>query len=572
MVSTMSWHLSIRECFTNELRLVLSYNKPLCEENMFIMEKISPFYLLPNEDAYWNCFGELTAIASWVILGTTPFDEFTKSYNTGQKFITQSGIFLNKYIAAIDDDDIGAAGEAFFYYSVELMKIIYKDLTNRGILGDFHTIINAVSNEINNKGCIEALPRMINPWGIFINGIAKSAANYALKVWNFTVGSPADIEVVDANGNVIYVSKQGSEYNSIPDSLGVVINNGTDDPIKSVIIFGEGPYTVHLIGVDEGTGSLNITQTKNDRTLVSINYEDIPLSSQMTANLSISGEDSEYPLDIDQDGDGSIDQTMVPNSTDVLFTPSAPDPACVSQKLKTTSTLCTAVMNCWVKQIKDIKYKYDVKYYTDMAIQRFGTSWDKAQITASKKGLICSAGSKEEIGAIVNDGLNGIYDYIFNITDQGNKNSINLGSELLRAAGKRCTSLLKAKSAFIKSKSPNRDAKLASAIANADKAFLNSFNKAKTKVIKKGLSCDDSIKTYLEDAINNLISDILFGGDSSSGLPGDLNKDGTVNLFDYNILLENFGQTGENIADINRDGIVDIFDFYIFKKNYGKTS
>jgi len=55
--------------------------------------------------------------------------------------------------------------------------------------------------------------------------------------------------------------------------------------------------------------------------------------------------------------------------------------------------------------------------------------------------------------------------------------------------------------------------------------------------------------------------------------PGDLNNDGKVDIFDYNILVSNFGKTGTSgfiPADINKDGKVDIFDYNILISNFGK--
>ena len=56
-------------------------------------------------------------------------------------------------------------------------------------------------------------------------------------------------------------------------------------------------------------------------------------------------------------------------------------------------------------------------------------------------------------------------------------------------------------------------------------------------------------------------------------LPGDLNLDGVVNIFDYNIFIQDFGKTGTNlVSDLNKDGKVDIFDYNIFLQNFGRTS
>jgi len=52
--------------------------------------------------------------------------------------------------------------------------------------------------------------------------------------------------------------------------------------------------------------------------------------------------------------------------------------------------------------------------------------------------------------------------------------------------------------------------------------------------------------------------------------PGDLNSDTYVDIFDYNLLVANFGKTGTNIADINHDQVVDIFDYNVLVANFGK--
>jgi hypothetical protein len=53
--------------------------------------------------------------------------------------------------------------------------------------------------------------------------------------------------------------------------------------------------------------------------------------------------------------------------------------------------------------------------------------------------------------------------------------------------------------------------------------------------------------------------------------PGDIDGNGKVDIFDYNILLGNFGKTGAGIqGDIDKNGKVDIFDYNILLSNFGK--
>lgn len=60
----------------------------------------------------------------------------------------------------------------------------------------------------------------------------------------------------------------------------------------------------------------------------------------------------------------------------------------------------------------------------------------------------------------------------------------------------------------------------------------------------------------------------------ATGLPGDANGDGTVDLLDLDILGANFGSTGATLAegDFNGDGTVDLLDLDILGANFGSTT
>jgi len=88
------------------------------------------------------------------------------------------------------------------------------------------------------------------------------------------------------------------------------------------------------------------------------------------------------------------------------------------------------------------------------------------------------------------------------------------------------------------------------------------------------LSAQGANSPVLADAVKFVYRD---GGVPITSTPtpefirGDLDKDGDVDIFDYNILVDNFGNTNcGNVADIDEDCDVGIFDYNILVENFGK--
>ena len=57
-----------------------------------------------------------------------------------------------------------------------------------------------------------------------------------------------------------------------------------------------------------------------------------------------------------------------------------------------------------------------------------------------------------------------------------------------------------------------------------------------------------------------------------TGLKGDINEDGVVNIQDLVLVAGQFGQSGQNNADVNKDGVVNIQDLVLVAGAFGNTA
>lgn len=56
-------------------------------------------------------------------------------------------------------------------------------------------------------------------------------------------------------------------------------------------------------------------------------------------------------------------------------------------------------------------------------------------------------------------------------------------------------------------------------------------------------------------------------------IPGDINNSSKVDVFDYNLLIIDFGKTGTNLrSDLNKNGKVDVYDYNILMINFGRSN
>lgn len=96
-------------------------------------------------------------------------------------------------------------------------------------------------------------------------------------------------------------------------------------------------------------------------------------------------------------------------------------------------------------------------------------------------------------------------------------------------------------------------------------------------LIEDKKTLEDTDYTYLYFTFNGTHKVQIEGVHAIFDLLGDLNSDGTVDIFDVVTVAKAFGSGVEDLdwnptADLNSDDVVDIFDVVLIAQNFGKTA
>ena len=177
--------------------------------------------------------------------------------------------------------------------------------------------------------------------------------------------------------------------------------------------------------------------------------------------------------------------------------------SCESEKLKAAAKLCSALIACNMKELKTQDFGSDA--FVEKARNKFTSMWNRAETKAEKKGADCPTAELSEIENIILPALADI-NQISEGIDTEEKDAVILAHSLLKAAGKKCSSILIAESKIIRH--PDAD-KLSAAITRADEKFEKFWNNAMTKALEKGVIYSGPSMSEVEAMIDGLITDVL---------------------------------------------------------------
>ena len=149
--------------------------------------------------------------------------------------------------------------------------------------------------------------------------IVKPTAADASKRLRVSVHSPTTLGVRDSQGRFTGVVPNPDPSSDIP----VIIE---EIPNSYYLEFGDGKYIgfdvnglheIVLQGTGEGAFTLEIEEVESGSVVNTATYSDVPISPTTVAELNIQDIENKSELEIDENGDGEVDETVSPDGTEL---------------------------------------------------------------------------------------------------------------------------------------------------------------------------------------------------------------------------------------------------------------
>ena len=263
--------------------------------------RLSPISVLPAESTVTACYGLLgdAMIAYLMAHGI----EGTELATVGKETAVWAAK-LSEYVRA---GDLEQASEVSIDWLKSLLIIAIGELNPLDIVIDvLHLLFVSIKESLE---CGDALANFF------------LSAEWELEYWLSELGESLNVVLVESPIYVRVKNDAGQHIGFNPD--GSIVNeiggarvSHTSGGEKLITYPGHGTALVEIFGYDSGTFNLELTLVNADRSMDVVRYTNVPVTQHTTGVVDAQG--SGYILELDDDGNGSVDRVVAPTDVDKL--------------------------------------------------------------------------------------------------------------------------------------------------------------------------------------------------------------------------------------------------------------
>lgn len=279
-----------------------------------------PFGPVPRKKVALNCISELWTVGMAGMLNGSLGAEFARDifsvlHDLGSTYLM---LVVELKAAAEERDPIEGfktLGKLFLRMGKAILKAGWKSARN---VVKVVSLAQAMSNEWNNVGCGAVFPEVkVLIWSM-MQGMLEELNSLGEKVFGSLAGCHVDVLVTDSTGRRVTIRLDGTVESGMPEAVAFRIE---DVNTGAAVVPQSDTHTFQVLGQEVGTARVGLIQRRLNESVSTVIYDEVPQQQGSAAIVTVGPTTTEYPLQVDVNGDGTIDETRSPSSVDISSPP-----------------------------------------------------------------------------------------------------------------------------------------------------------------------------------------------------------------------------------------------------------
>ena len=240
--------------------------------------------------------------------GVPDWDYFDELMPCGTEFYS----YLVTAQAQLSFNPVSLADNICDFYQEGDYCGIAKDLAKIGGLATTGSNLPGIA--IDALSCIEEIGG-INITGKVCDYIFRESIEWVGRFTLVLTHSPVDISIEDDDGNKLWMDSNSVVNNTLPEGGTIITLDGHRE--IAIIPDSQENYFIEIIGRPEAqlgdTFNLDIFHPLNETEILSLIFENVSVMPTTIASILIGPNITQYNLNIDEDGDGEVDFSVIPS-------------------------------------------------------------------------------------------------------------------------------------------------------------------------------------------------------------------------------------------------------------------
>ena len=190
----------------------------------------------------------------------------------------------------------------------------------------------------------------VHPASLYAAPMDEDPSMETQKRISFFIHSPASLTVTDSSGKETHVHADGTIAQDIPGS-----QSGTFGDVEYVTLPADGSYSVSIADISSATVTLDMQDRDGADVTATSTIAGIPATASSVVTMTVQNSiGSTSPVQVDEDGDGAADLSIIPIIGKAIVSPDVPAQSAATSSVSSVRTVVVEHVKKVLSLVRDL--------------------------------------------------------------------------------------------------------------------------------------------------------------------------------------------------------------------------